>query len=357
MSSKYVIKESTLNSIADAVRLRSGTESPIVVKDLPEAIKNIPDVGGYNIPNELLNCSGNCNHIFSSPLHNSFIKKYGSLINTNISNGTAMFCDNKTIENIPFEFNFDNGINDSIEMFKNCYKLKNIGDFNNFKPDDVDYMFDCCYNLRYLPNFNNCDFSSIGSSLNISECYSLRTIKEDFLKSINTLVSFYKCYTLDELNGLYYNHIGNNFDYCFRLKNITFVTKKDGTPYSASDATSFNPSKCGYLYDSYYKKYPSIMTSYNSGITADKQVTDDASYQALKNDPDWWTMDINYSRYNHDSAVRTINTLPIYTLSFSFPAIQFYGDAGSLTDGGAISNLTPEEIAVATSRNWTVAIL
>ena len=106
MSSKYVIKESTLNSIADAVRLRSGTEAPIVVKDLPEAIKKIPDVGGYNIPNELLNCSGNCNHIFSSPLHNSFIKKYGSLINTNISNGTTMFCDNKTIENIPFDFNF-----------------------------------------------------------------------------------------------------------------------------------------------------------------------------------------------------------------------------------------------------------
>jgi hypothetical protein len=47
-----------------------------------------------------------------------------------------------------------------------------------------------------------------------------------------------------------------------------------------------------------------------NGLTADKEVKDADTYQALKNDPNWWTKDINYSRYNHDSAVRTISSLP-----------------------------------------------
>ena len=355
MSSKYVIKESTLNSIADAVRLRSGTEAPIVVKDLPEAIKNIPDVGGYNIPNELLNCSGNCTNMFSAPCHNPFIEKYGSLINTNISSSTEMFYDNRKIKNIPFEFNFTSGTNGGHGMFKNCYYLKSIGDFNNFKPSSLTSMFESCCYLRYLPNFNNCDFSAFDNTrFFLDDCYSLRTIKESLLKSIHAVIEFNSCYALDELNGLYYKSGStSNFDYCFRLKNITFAMQQDGTPYSDSSSRTFNPSKFGYIYDSYYKK---SIISYNSGITADKEVTDDATYQSLKNDPDWWTKKREYSRYNHDSAVRTINTLPICTNKTS-STIQFYGNAGSLTDGGAISNLTPEEIAVASSRNWTVAIL
>ena len=106
------------------------------------------------------------------------------------------------------------------------------------------------------------------------------------------------------------------------------------------------------------KKY---ILNYNSGITADKEVTDDATYQALKNDPDWFTCDIKYSRYNHDSAVRTINSLPDTSAYLATAGgtntIKFKGAAGSATDGGAINTLTSEEIAVATAKGWTVTFV
>jgi hypothetical protein len=97
-------------------------------------------------------------------------------------------------------------------------------------------------------------------------------------------------------------------------------------------------------------------TGYNSGITADKEVKDDATYQALKDDPDWFTRDINYSRYNHDSAVRTLASLPD-TSTYGTNTIKFKGASGALTDGGAINTLTEEEIAVASARGWTVSFV
>ena len=104
-----------------------------------------------------------------------------------------------------------------------------------------------------------------------------------------------------------------------------------------------------------------MTTYYNSGITADKQVVDDATYQALKNDPDWFTIDVNYSRYNHDSAVNTINSLPdtsaYLAANSGTNTIKFKGESGKLTDGGAINTLTETEIAVATAKGWTVSFV
>ena len=54
----------------------------------------------------------------------------------------------------------------------------------------------------------------------------------------------------------------------------------------------------------------SDIIGYNSGLTTATQITDEASYQSLKNNPNSWTTLIQYSRYNHDSAVETINSLP-----------------------------------------------
>jgi hypothetical protein len=101
--------------------------------------------------------------------------------------------------------------------------------------------------------------------------------------------------------------------------------------------------------------------NYNSGITADKEVKDDATYQALKNDPDWFATKIEYSRYNHDSAVNTINSLPdtsaYLAANGGTNTIKFQGASGSLTDGGAINTLTEEEIAVAAAKGWTVTFV
>ena len=72
-------------------------------------------------------------------------------------------------------------------------------------------------------------------------------------------------------------------------------------------------------------------------------------------------MDVPYSRYNHDSAVETINSLPdtsgYLSANGGTNTIKFEGAAGSKTDGGAINTLTEEEIAVAAAKGWTVTLV
>ena len=208
-------------------------------------------------------------------------------------------------------------------------------------------------------------------------CYSLRSFPMNIIKSGNPRVlyeksnmyySFANCHSLDELINLPIpytkatwsnNAFGYTFYYCSRLKDIIFKTNDDGTPIIMKwKKQTIELSSIGYCVQSSNKKY---ILNYNSGITADKEVTDDATYQALKNDPDWFTCDIKYSRYNHDSAVRTINSLPDTSAYLATAGgtntIKFKGAAGSATDGGAINTLTETEIAVATAKGWTVTFV
>jgi hypothetical protein len=66
--------------------------------------------------------------------------------------------------------------------------------------------------------------------------------------------------------------------------------------------------------------------------------------------------DISVSRYNRNSAVNTINSLPNISLG-SNNIVQFNGASGSSTDGGAINTMTEEEIAVAVAKGWTVSFV
>jgi hypothetical protein len=170
------------------------------------------------------------------------------------------------------------------------------------------------------------------------------------------------CYALDEIIDLPLVHrtgshkssniFSSTFYNCYRLKRLTFETNEDGSPIKI-DTWGKQTIDLTYM-TGYVNQFNTwAITDYNSGITADKKVTNDARYQALKNDPDWFAADINYSRYNHDSAVETINSLPDLS-AVGGNTIKFEGAAGALTDGGAINTMTQEEIAVATAKGWTV---
>jgi hypothetical protein len=285
-------------------------------------------------------------------------------------------------ESLPFDFNFKQGTTASAQyMFSNANGLKHIGNIVNlWFGSSAEGMFNKCYNLRSLPNFINADFSKLHTatyscslSNMFSQCYSLRSIPEDFVKELYNKGSYYTqftysgfnyCYTLDEIRGLMFSgdvaFTSNCFNHeqCYRLKNYIFATQEDGTPYvrSLKNQTINLSSYIGYGISDASK----LTTAYNSGITADKEVTDDATYQALKNDADWFSRKPEYSRYNHDSAVATINSLPDTSAYLATAGgtntIKFLGVSGSATDGGAINTLTEEEIAVATAKGWTVTL-
>ena len=175
---------------------------------------------------------------------------------------------------------------------------------------------------------------------------------------------FQYCCTLDEIKNFPVwistsetsNRFNSTFYHISRAKDVIFDTD-NGTPYTVN----WKNQTIELCYLVGYNTSASNFLNYNAGITADKQVTDAESYQALKNDPDWFTTDIAYARYNHDSAVNTINSLPDTSAYLATAGgtntIKFKGDAGSATDGGAINTLTEEEIAVATAKGWTVAFI
>ena len=369
---------------------------------------NVPQDGSP--PEEAFHITGNCSYKFANGGWDWFVKLYGDRVTTsNIDSAPNMFY-NSQIEALPFDLNFKSGGADvqcifqhcralvlvptidfnqtstykkADNIFSNCHKLRDIGTISNLYPDSLQNMFYACYELRNIPEFVGLNLERVESykysncSGMFGSCYSLRSIPEDFLKGFKQpevssyfypvlYNGFTYCYALDEVVGLnpQTGVIGGNiftgtFSLCGRLKNIIFAKQDDGTPYTVSWKTQvINISNnIGHLESSIKNN----VLNYNSGITADKEVTDDASYQALKDDPDWFTINPAYSRYNHDSAVATINSLPDTSAYLATAGgtntITFKGEAGSATDGGAINTLTEAEIAVATAKGWTVTLV
>lgn len=352
--------------------------------EMAQAIDNILPAP----PAEAFVISGDCSYRFANNGWNWFIEKYSNKITTkDISNAQYMFFNSNRITGIPFDLNFDSSLSyhNLNYIFNQCYNLTQVPKLNNVKVCNTGYMFNSCNNLRTIPDdiADTWDWSYLESQTQqyngsqnymFQYCYSLRSIPMNLIKSGNPYMyyyynyyynGFYQCFALDELINLPIpytkatwtsNAFYDTFNFCTRLKNITFALN-NGVPYIVTwKAQVIDLSNIvGYTNNKTY------ILNYNSGITADKEVKDDATYQALKNDPDWWTMDVNYSRYNHDSAVATINSLPDTSAYLATAGgtntIKFRGQAGASTDGGAINTLTEEEIAVAAAKGWTCSFV
>ena len=359
----------------------NGTYTPSEgIDGFNEIIVKVPG----SLPDEAYNITGICKYKFSYNGWNWLIEDYGSNIKTkDITSTEYMFSDCSTLTKIPFDINIKSGTPVSMTyMFSTCQKLETLPRIINLQPNNINSMFNNCQMLREIPEdwCDTWDWSYMenrtgayacdrGSSF--QACFSLRKFPMEFLAHANPMAYtsymtyyylFYCCYTLDEVIDLpipytatYTSNIFyQTFNNCYRLKNLTFEINEDGTPkvMNWKNQTIDLSNNIGYSTGS-----DSYIINYNSGITKDKKVIDDASYQALKDDPDWYAITSSYSRYNHDSAVATINSLPDTTSSGGTNTIKFKGDSGSKTDGGAINTLTAEEIAVAAAKGWTVSIV
>lgn len=334
------------------------------------------------VPNEALYLTGSCESRFSNNKWNWFVEYGDKIITNDITNISNMFHSSNQLISIPFDINMKISTSAPAErVFYNCLELRNIPMISNLKMNSgAQQMFFGCSNIRYFPEgfADDWDFSSMKSSSSygmsnlFSGCFSLRKIPLSLIGNLcsrgtsTSSCSYYglfsDCTSLDEINGLDVSQAtlssncfsSNSFGSVFRLKDMTFAINEDGTSKTANwKNQTIDLSKAGYVSSDATKKY---ILNYNSGITADKEVTDDATYQALKDDLDWFSVNINYSRYNHDSVVNTINSLPDCSAT-GINTIKFKGTAGGLTDGGAINTLTEEEIAVATAKGWTVSLV
>ena len=334
--------------------------------------------GGGPTPAELT-LTGDCSYRFYNGNWDWFITKYRSQITTNnVTDSSNMFL-NTQLQSIPFNINFGTSTVKLDSMFFGAL-LRILPYLYNPKPNYINNMYTSMYYLRNIPNdyFDTWDFSVYTSGIQamyvFSNCCSLRKIPETFFDKfelqqeystsfpayfgLHHLIS--GCNTLDEVTNVTFNtlwkgtsnYMGYIASNCYRLKDFKFKLNLDGTPKTGL----FKKQIFDFSNYTGWGQTEGDILNYNSGITSAKKVTDAASYQALKDDPDWYTLDANYSRYNHDSAVNTINTLPD-TSATGTNTIKFKGQAGALTDGGAINTLTTQEIAVATAKGWTVAFV
>lgn len=366
-----------LTAIGDAVRAKTGTEDLMTLDEMATAIEGIT-TGSVDIPEDLLVLTGDQSYRFHSGAWQSFLDAYGEQMRTeNLTDIQYIFQSQNIITEIPFSFNSASAGMSASYAFEDCSKLR-VCPVITGTLKSIRQMFYGCHNLPNLPDFSNIDVSPIYTSTYAYEgrvnayCYSIRSIPMTYYKQLkNRTISktytyspyyylAYSNYNVDEIIDMpvmiYDNYTSNAFNNSFaqaqRLKDFTFEVQENGSPYVASKwkAQTIDLSTAGYSTSS---------RLYNSGITVDKCIYDDATYEMLKNDPNNYvcatTNPHYYSRYDKASAVRTINSLPDVSGSGGTNTIKFKGEAGLKTDNGAINTMTEEEIAVATAKGWTVS--
>lgn len=286
-------------------------------------------------------------------------------------------------DKVPSNFVLEFGANQTNVFISDFASFSTRTSLPTIKWPNVEYTLACSdaftnmEKIRELPDDYFGDKGLItndGYSGNWYNCNSLRHVPTSYFAAMQRgrnsegnryaqwMGTFYRSYWLDELTGVpvdYKNdYTSNKFNFSgglSHLKDYIFATD-NGQPYTAK----WKNQTIDLHYKTGYWDTNTPLNYYNSGITADKEVSDDATYQALKNNPDWYTLDKSYSRYNHDSALRTINSLPdcsAYVASGGTNTIIFEAEAGSKTDGGACGALTAEEIAIASAKGWTVSFV
>lgn len=392
---KVFIEESTLTKIGNSIRNKTGKTELIDPAVMDVEIDSIVS-GGGDLPEEAFNITGSCSQRFAYNAWNWFVEGYGDRVTTKDISSLQMFANQSyNLTKIPFQINIKdaymiNGVFNECKKLATCPKIR--GTFQKSTSLDMQNILDACYRLRDVEDlFDSAELDGLDTIkctgaytspkfVSFKYCASLRQIPTWFSKLRISKEStayptymwagyydcFNGCYALDEIKNLKVircnaaatdNLFSSTFNRCSRIKSLTFETQEDGTPYGVK----WKSQVIDLSFDVGWINTPSDITDYNSGLTADTQVKSLDSYNMLKDNPDWWTALKEYSRYNHDSAVETINSLPDTSAYLATAGgtntIKFRGVAGSSTDGGAINTLTEEEIAVATAKGWTVSLV
>lgn len=230
-------------------------------------------------------------------------------------------------------------------MFGGCTNLESIDDTNcvfsqktpqGWNPGGTQHqLFWACYNLRELPM----NLVNAVAAFNFENYGNWTMFYHNMCQACRALDEIVNLPVIDANSGANMTDMFDAMlDDCHHLSRFTFAAH-NGTVNWQGAGINLRNNGIGY--------------GGGHNLPAAKEITDAASYAALKNDPDAWTQMKEYSRYNHDSAAETLASLPQLTIQ-DVCVIAFDPDNGSLTDAGAISTLTSAEIAVATSNGWTV---
>ena len=304
------------------------------------------------------------------------------------------------------DINIANAANTNLQLgnlFYNCISLKEIGVIRNPIIYSLYQTFQRCYRLNHITIEGAVVLVTGVNEMYAAfyDCRGLRELDSSFLKLLRIKNSssdyrsgysytFYDCFSMDRIVGLGVpisssskthtaNMYYNTFLDCQRLDELTFETNDDGTPkelYANNQVIDLSQD-VGYCPNSAWQIcntvgdikegqsvpafYDYIQPSASPTDIWNYQITADKNTEEYYNHKDSWTESLLYSRYNHRSMVNTINSLPDTSTFISSNGgtntIKFKSNQGDSSPWGGASNLTEEEIAVATAKGWTVSFV
>lgn len=372
----YLIKDTTLTNIADAIRQKKSSTDTYTPAEMATAISSI-ETGGGELTEEDLTFTGDLSYFNYYGRMSKLIKKYGSLMSFNsVSNMDHAFQGEDTLNSdfSNWTINLSNHAS-LIGTFSSC-PIKKLPKFTGGSIDSCSQIF-YSFGGENIPDdlFTNTNFN-LTSTANIyyaifTDCYYLKKVPSWFSNAaFNT-----ESHTFSSYANIYYNTFrncwqlneiimplvlspvnldSNCFDSCFydihNARKIVFAPSPDSTNESCNWKNQVIDLTINVGYG---ERDNNVLVRGD-----DKKIYDATTYAALKNDPDAWTKKLEYSFYNHDSALETLNSLPYtgnYASQSSPNIIKFNGESGSATDGGAINTLTTAEIAQAANRCWSVS--
>lgn len=369
----YLIKDTTLTNIADAIRAKKSSTDTYTPAEMATAIASI-ESGGGELTEEDLTFTDDLSYFNYYGRMGKLIKKCGSQMSFNsVSSMYGAFQGNDTL-NSDFS-NWTINLSNHASLSNAFSQTSSIKKFPKLAGGSINKCLSMFYQFggENIPDdlFSNTTFNLNSSGVDYEgifrECYYLKKVPLWYSNMAFTRANF----TL----SAYSNPYAVCFQYCRRVNEITLplilspVNLESNAFINTFEEVNsarkivFAPSPESGNESCNWKRQVIDLTKHVGYVDrsigdSSKKIYNATTYVALKNDPDAWTDDITYSFYNHDSALETLNSLPFTGNSASQSSpniIKFKGESGSATDGGAINTLTTAEIAQATNRCWSVS--
>lgn len=422
--SKLFIQSETLSAIGNAIRNKTGTSNMISPGNMPQAIMDIPSGGGGGggepiaITLEAKPCglAGGIGKFIMDNRTKFAITVSEDRHNTNGFDANDFFAYNDSVSKPNFTYlKFAYPRKDTQEMllgylFRNCgtkymHPFEYINTNTSYPSDSIKinayrgeggYFAGCCCLTLVHPIKGKNPFSE-----NLRANYFFQNFMGDFIAPefvyevthktnpnygnrgifsycarLKAITNISCLWVNEDFSTTRNNMFDGAFDFCTRCERLRFHMNEDGTPevtplnntiINLTDRFGWDNTSYGtYDYIGPSEDGHSGYGNPHNAVARVNRVKDIDSYNAHKDDYYYWAYSPEWSRYNHDRAVETINSLPdtltgcrrVASLGADYTpnnSIVFLGASGS-GYGKAISDLTAEEIAVATAKGWQVVI-
>lgn len=398
--SKVAINESTLSAIGDSIRQKTGKTDLIAPLDMPAEIESIAGGGSEPVVLDYVYSFSLCGGVRYNSFQSETCKKIinGEIILKNPTNVTTSIPSSGTVvalyglfyalDNVSDLSNCqivididDNVINQMTQLFYNCkqlqklpiiqYKSNSLIQVNGFGNS----FFGC---IRLTTSEINSFLAPINKASNCASifygCSCMREVPENFHRIVDkeqtnpNYAGYYgNCFTLNKINNIPVfsatkdaNMFASTFNKLYNCRSITFEKNENGTPKVAnwSNQTIDLASGVGFIYDGTDEDRQIINDT--KDISGIKGITTSSSHGS---DDDYIIANYGICKYGHDQFVETINSLPdtsayLATGGKTGNVIKVYKYQGHYSSSSKkMNNLTSAEIAVATSKGWTISLI